>query len=106
MATCGIKSAWRKRGEAMAKQNQRNHAGTHIAKGPTGKKALPAQTEKASIALAARGKEEKRKPKSKRPSRESIVGRDDADVEQVVGVPDESQIGEAIGRLEPADRKA
>jgi hypothetical protein len=90
----------------MAKQKQRKHARPQMVKGRAGKKAIPIQGPKVSIALAARGKAEKTKPKSKRPSRETIVPRDNADLGQVAGVPDEGQIGEAIGRLEPADREA
>jgi hypothetical protein len=90
----------------MAKQKQGKHAKPNMVKGHAGKKALPVQAAKDSSALATRGKEEKRKPKSKRPSRETIVARSDADLEQVAGVPDEDQVREAIGCLEPADHEA
>jgi hypothetical protein len=90
----------------MAKQKQRKHATPLRLNGHAGKKALPAPATKSSVAAAANGDEEKRKPKSKRPLRDKPTARNDADPEQVAGVPDEGQIGQALGRLEPADRRA
>jgi hypothetical protein len=88
----------------MAK-HQTKHARAQV-KDRTGRKALPTPAAKVSTALAPRDKEEKRKPKSKRQPDETMVARDDADPEQVAGVPDEAQITETIGHLKPADSEA
>jgi hypothetical protein len=90
----------------MAKQKQRKRTKPQIVNGPGDKKAQSVQAAKVSTALVTQSTEEKRKPKSKRPSRKTIVAGDDTNLEQLAGVPDEDQISEAIGRLAPADRKA
>ncbi len=102
----GIESRWHDACEATVKQKQRKHARLHMVKGHAGKKPRSSQSTKSAIVLATRGKPKKRAPTPKLPSRETLVARNDADLEQLAGVPDHGQIGKLIGRLEAADREA
>ncbi len=94
----------------MGKQKQEHATKPTKGKAPPAKKPAPSQTSrklgKLSIPLVVRGKGKGGKTTLARPSAKAIGPRDDANLQQVVGVPAPSEIQEAVGQLDSGNQKA